>query len=159
MNHIEIKKPDDTIVFFTRHAQSIANVSNYIGIDAPLTLTGRQQAHLLNGHYDLIVISPLRRCVETLLYSGITYGKIIVNNNIREIINATGNILPNEEYTGCESDHEFFARVEQFTKDLEEYCKTYKKILIVSHAYFFNSWYVGGCAPTPPNATIVQLFL
>ena len=58
-------------LYFTRHAESQGNVGSNT-IDSPLTPAGIEQAKLLSGHFDLVVVSPLRRAQETLHYSRIT---------------------------------------------------------------------------------------
>lgn len=56
---------------FCRHAQSYENIG-VSRIDSPLTDYGVEQAKLLTGNYDCVIVSPLRRAIETLHYSNIT---------------------------------------------------------------------------------------
>lgn len=96
-------------------------------IYSPLTDNGINQAKKLSGHYDLIVISPLRRAKETLQYSSITYNNIIINDNFRErIFNTTDRLLSEDKI--IETDQDFFNRVNKFHDGLESLCKKYENI-------------------------------
>lgn len=153
---ITINRHKDTIIHFTRHAQSKSNSNEYKGIDAPLSNLGITQAKQLYGHYDLILISPLRRCFETLLYSSITYNELIVDPNIREKCFEYSDLLPSERFF-IENNENFWKRVDIFHTTLEKHSETPKKILIISHAYFFNSWYMRAVTKAPNNAQIYNL--
>ena len=142
-------------IFYVRHAQSYAN-AGIPRVDSPLTDMGIDQAKLLDGDFDLVILSPMRRCQETLHYSNITYKNLYISNNLRErIFNETDNILLEKHVS--EPDLKFFARCEEFNKELENFCKYYRKILIVGHSYYFNAWYLQGCYPSIRNAEIIKL--
>lgn len=145
-------------IYFTRHAQSTENIGLSM-IDSPLTDEGRKQATKLTGNFDIVIVSPLRRCQETLHYSQIKYNRLIVNNNFRERIFSETNCLM-FEYEHEESDEIFFGRTRKFQDELEAICKENPnaQILLVGHSYFFNSWYRKGCYPSPPNAQIMKIF-
>lgn len=123
----KINKPDDCKVFFTRHAQSMANVSDYKYTDSPLSSKGIKQAQKLQGHFDLVVISPLRRCMETLLCSGITYDNVVINKNLREHIDCSGNVLPNEEFKQNETNESFWGGSISSHMSLMDIVKSIKK--------------------------------
>lgn len=157
---IKIKNPNNVKIHFTRHAQSTANIQKYDGPDAPLSELGVEQAKLLEGKYDLIYISPLRRCMETLLYSSLTYDKIVVCQEIREKVDSFTDILAHENFE-AEPESQFWVRANAFTRILEQKINilpSNSKILIISHGYFFNAWYRRGCFTTPPNAQIYEIF-
>jgi len=140
---------------FIRHGESYGNIGKDM-IDSPLTDKGIEQAKLLNGHYDCVVVSPLRRAKETLHYSSITYDDVITNNNFRErIIGMTDRLLL--EYEEIETDKQFFDRVNKFHIELELLCEKYDNMLLIGHAYFFNAWFRRGCFPSPAHAQLIEL--
>ena len=159
--HINLKMKGVTInnkgakIHFTRHALSQAN-TGLLSIDSPLSQEGIKQAKLLIGDFDCVVLSPLRRTQETLHYSQIKYGYLHICPNFRErVFNESDRLM--FENPVDESDEAFNKRIKRFHQELEELCETYKNILLIGHAYFYNSWYRRGCFPSPANAQIIQL--
>lgn len=142
-------------IFFTRHGQSLGNIG-IESINSPLSELGREQSSKLSGHYDCVVISPLRRCRETLMNSKITYDDLHISYNFRERIFGPSCMLTQEDKE-TESDSDFFIRVNAFHMELETLCMEYKNILLIGHAYFFNAWYRQGCYPPPDNANIIEI--
>lgn len=142
-------------LYFARHAESFGNIGKSC-VDAPLTDTGIEQAKNLNGHFDCVIVSPLRRTKETLHYSNITYDFLQINENFRERIFATHDCLLLESMKE-ENDDEFNNRTRVFHKELEMLCEKYENILLIGHAYYFNSWFRQGCFPSPNHAVIIEL--
>jgi broad specificity phosphatase PhoE len=152
-------------LWFTRHAQSMQNIGHSIP-DSPLSDEGRQQAAKLTGKFDVVVCSVMRRCQETLHYSTITYDRLIIEPLFREEMGAGGNELLNEKQLPWEREpyEHMFIRAQQFTFMLEQVLKsvsesesTTKRVLLVGHACFFNTWYLQGCFKSPHNARIYGL--
>lgn len=144
-------------LFYSRHAQSMAN----IGINTrntELSKLGITQATKLKGHYDVVIRSPLKRCKQTMEHSTITYDKLHVSYNFRERIGSEQDFLDNELFNP-ETDTKFFNRTKAFQRELEAICSENKdkKILLIGHAYYFNAWYRQGCFVPPKNANIIQL--
>lgn len=52
--------------------------------DPPLSPVGRDQAATLSGHYPLVVISPLRRTLDTYVHSDIRGDRVLVSDLLRE---------------------------------------------------------------------------
>jgi broad specificity phosphatase PhoE len=127
-------------IYYLRHAESMANIGIEI-IDSPLSQKGREQAARLAGHYEHVVISPLRRCMETLHYSKITYDVLDINPNLREwITDSTCSHLmlerPDEELY-----EDFRKRIDRWEADLEKYRERgWKKLLIIGHCGFYTYW-------------------
>lgn len=153
MKGIEIKNKKK--LYFTRHAESYGNVGKGI-IDSPLTEEGIIQAGILSGHYDCVVVSPLRRAKETLHYSKITYDHLVISNDFRERVFALTDQMVLDKTT-IETDGDFFNRTLAFHKDLESLCANYDSVLLIGHAYYFNAWYRQGCYPSPAHAEIIDL--
>ena len=112
----------DCEIYFLRHALSKANQSNKNYVDVPLSSEGIEQAKKLYGHFDLVFCSPLRRTKETLHYSNITYDNLIIEHNIREMVQDKTSCLLLENYKGEENINNFWRRTSQFTTDLQNYC-------------------------------------
>jgi hypothetical protein len=86
-------------IYFLRHAQSLANIGHHHCLDAPLSDEGIEQAKKVEGCFDLVLCSPLRRTKETLHYSKIKYGELIIADNAREYIQNLSSCLPLEQRT------------------------------------------------------------
>lgn len=142
-------------LYFTRHAESYGNIGKGI-IDSPLTDEGIKQASHLSGHYQCVIVSPLRRAKETLHYSQITYDNLIIDEHFRERIFGVTDQMVLDNKVG-EDDKSFYIRVNLFHQQLEHLCTKYDTILLIGHAYFFNCWYRRGCYPSPAHATIIIL--
>src|SRR5579871_2093403 len=67
-----------------RHAETEFNKTGLDELDPKITEDGIAQAKKLTGHYDIVFMSPMRRCRETLEHSGITYEKLFVHHIFRE---------------------------------------------------------------------------
>ena len=150
-------------IYFTRHAQSWANVGHQT-IDSSLSREGEKQAAQLEGHFNLILCSPLRRTVETLHHSQLSYDELRIIPELREVRHAISDCLPLEyrpskgEFVK-ESDAELRLRCRIFHSILEHAChqRPGQSILIIGHAYYFNSWYRQRADVPPKNATIIRL--
>jgi hypothetical protein len=73
-----------TTLTFIRHAQSQNNATNISEVDTPLSQLGISQASKLHGNYDLVVISPLTRTLQTFRHSHIFAPRIIISDLVRE---------------------------------------------------------------------------
>ena len=145
--------PANKHLYFTRHAESWGNVGKNT-IDPPLTDKGILEAKKLVGHVDCIVVSPMRRCKETLQYSQFTYNTLIINYNFREKITALQDTLLLEKVT-VETEEQFKARIKLFNQEILALFEQYDNILLIGHAYYLNLWY-NDALPTK-HATIIQL--
>ena len=73
-------KKEKKVIFFIRHGESLHNADpvKHDGIRNPgLSDLGKKQAAQLSGTSDLIIVSPLKRTLETLQFSKIKSKKII----------------------------------------------------------------------------------
>jgi broad specificity phosphatase PhoE len=82
-----------TSVTLLRHAQSTSNDRSNHCIDPALTRKGLNQALSLSGHYDLVLCSPLRRTMETLSCSSITYDHLVIEPILREKISLLSSLM------------------------------------------------------------------
>ena len=127
------EKQKMTYVYLLRHAQSQANIGEHV-VDARLTQYGKSQAAKVDGHFDLVICSIMTRAKETLEYSNISHDKVVYSILAREMKTHIGDFLPGEKRIP-ETPTELMDRLDELVKEIHEYSKNYKRILIVSHYY------------------------
>ena len=126
-----------TNIKFIRHAESTYNAKQEFVKDPPLSSLGKKQAAKIFGHYDVIIISNLKRSLQTLNYSNITYDIIVTDEDCREIRNgAICDYLENEKIIN-ESQSNINKRIIRFTQTVNKLItKGVEDILIISHGAF-----------------------
>jgi len=124
-----------------RHAQSKFNAGQFKDdselLNCPLSDFGKMQAKSLNQTFDVIIISTLKRAMETYLNSCIKADNVIESHLFREQRETSIlNFLEGEEIIPETPDD-----VRKRAREAIEYLKTlnYENIGIISHAYFI--WY------------------
>jgi len=129
-------------IYFLRHGESTFN-DNPINdsIDCPLTLNGIEQAKKIDfssfpNHYSLIISSPLRRCLDTLKNSKLSFDQFEINDLFREIRSGCQSDLLNEnENILIENEQDIKQRINQINFYLlEKKQLNISNILIVTHA-------------------------
>lgn len=75
---------DKRTIRFVRHAQSYQNIDIMHKRNAEITDACKLQARRITGKYDLAIVSPLRRTMQTLQYSAAEFGTILKIDNNRE---------------------------------------------------------------------------
>lgn len=128
-------------ITLTRHALSVFNKYNTQDLDCVITNEGMSQCTSLSGDYDLVILSPLIRTRQTLEYSLIHPKLIVVSQLCREKRDSPCDYLRGEDVVK-ETEDSVIKRVKDFKKELFEYSKKYKDILIISHGIF--GWYLSG---------------
>lgn len=131
------------IITLIRHAESTFNSYGDLSRDCSITLKGIKQASKLNGYYDLIVCSTLKRARQTLDFSSIKYGELIFTDKCREIKDGRPiNIYNGENKEKLfETEQEINKRIEEFINLLKELNTTYKNIAVISHKMFSKRLY------------------
>lgn len=150
-------------LYFTRHAESLENIGISL-VDSPLSDRGRDQARSLGGYYDLVIISPLRRCLETLHYSKIKYARLEICQTFREIRRSEESEMLLEDPIR-ETMEEFKDRIGRFDEWFRETIKSYPtgededvlKVLLIGHGMFFHLWNRSDGPDMPENAEIFRL--
>uniref|UniRef100_A0A6C0CMH0 Phosphoglycerate mutase family protein n=1 Tax=viral metagenome TaxID=1070528 RepID=A0A6C0CMH0_9ZZZZ len=111
--------------------------------DVGLSDIGIQQTKSLDGHYQLVLCSKLKRAVQTLQYSNITYDKIIYTQLLREHMLDKMDLFETEDESFLETpetDQELLFRIGRLKKllrDLLNGLKTPINVLLVGHSDFF----------------------
>lgn len=149
-------------VTFIRHAQSKFNAGQIRDKselkDCLLSDAGLEQAKTLKGCFDLLILTPLKRSMQTYVYSLVTCDKIIICDFFREHRDASGDLnFFGNEVPFNESKEDLYKRIDegiQFLKDQE-----YQNIGIISHSHFI--WHLMnrlGKNPTLiPNCTSLEI--
>ena len=126
-------------IYLLRHCESVFNANPKEQIkDCPLTKKGELQASSIEGYYNLILCSPMKRTRQTLEYSKLTYDKLEINNIIREYKTDICDFLEDEKII-YETENEILNRVSYLKKFLSS-VSGHKKILLISHADIL--WYL-----------------
>lgn len=125
-------------VTFIRHAQSTWNAYGDRSRNVGLSEHGIKQANNLDGEYDLVILSNLRRTKETLENSNIKYKTLYITPLCREILSGTeGDYLEDEEIY-FESDYQIQNRIYNLYSYLLDCKKQHKNICVITHYCFFN---------------------
>lgn len=141
-------------VTFLRHAESVFNVFLHSEMDCDLSLRGIQQARSLEGEYDVIFISCLRRTHQTLLYSHLTAKRIVMTPLCREQRKDICDYMPGEDDGIKESEEELALRIDSFKDFLRRECKPGERVLVISHGDFIDC--ATGRQKYPANAEFVE---
>ena len=120
------------MITFLRHAQSLSNKYGTDTINPSLSTEGKLQAKTLTGHYDLVIISPLKRTMQTFNLSQIKANVVQYSSLVREHIASNTSRLQNEGNL-IETNEEFNYRINQLRLFLLNESRYYKNILVVTH--------------------------
>ena len=120
-------------IYLIRHAETLynADLSYLYTNDVPLTPYGCLQASLLTGHYDVVIVSPLKRTQMTFEHSQIIGDSVYVEPRVREHI-AYQCDRQVEENIELETEHDVKRRCSQF-RDYLRLTYTNQRICIVTH--------------------------
>lgn len=120
------------MISFIRHAESTYNTGEDCDGDVSITKNGIVDSSYLLGKYDLVICSSLKRAIETLQHSNITYDNVIYSDLCREKYEAKDKGLN-------ESNKDFDIRVSDFRDFLNKKRSEGIKIAVISHSHFLFS--------------------
>src|SRR5579885_3006321 len=146
-----------------RHAESLFNAGLYKTeqdiINCKLSENGKIQSKQLNHSFDLLILSPLKRAIETYVNSNIKTKEIMINDLFREYKeNSALNFLENEEVKS-ETKDELNLRIieaKEYLKNLPQ-----NNIGIISHGIFIY-YFIQNCALSPKlihNSEAITFYL
>ena len=119
-----------------RHAESTWNSIGDTSRDCPITDNGKNQSAHLQGDYDVVICSTLKRARQTLDNSNIKYKEVIFTDLCREWL--TGN--PPDYYSGedikYETKEELFDRINKLKELLKDIIKKGKTVCVMTHFCF-----------------------
>lgn len=119
-------------IYLIRHGQSFSNLGYPLIKNSPLTDKGKVQASNLNFEVDTIICSPLRRTMDTLAHSKISYDKVFIYNTVRELICEPGDCFKFESFE-LEEVTSFNHRMRVFTNKLYLLSQKTASIGIITH--------------------------
>ncbi|PAA88139.1 hypothetical protein BOX15_Mlig020676g2, partial [Macrostomum lignano] len=150
-------------VYFCRHAESTYNAHGDSSPDVPLSERGRAQAKALSGHYHIVLCSPMQRARQTIELSKITYSKMLVVPELREVVSVSSDHLAHERSwheTGSQAQERCAAVLQLLKSEAAAAAGGSPRILLVSHCVFGGRLYAHCNADSPRcpklrNAAIV----
>lgn len=145
-------------VTFLRHSQSIFNRDLTSEKDCDLTDFGIEQSKTINGTYDIIICSILKRAKQTLQYSQLQSKELYFTDLCREVRRDICDFLEGEDETNLETDQEIQTRLTLFKEFLKSKAKGRDKILVICHRDFIHE--MGNKKyPEPKNAEMQTIWL
>jgi broad specificity phosphatase PhoE len=142
-------------VHFLRHAESIFNANLTSEKDCALTERGVQQASQVEGEYDIVFCSIMKRTCQTLENSKIKYGRLIFTDLCREKKTTICDYLPYEDETSIDTDEQLDQQIQRFIYFLKSQVSPYQSVLVVSHGDFIHA--LGKRQTSYPNNAEVQI--
>lgn len=130
------------MVVFLRHAESLGNINPTARIQNPgLSDRGMEQIQTIpEGEFDLILVSPMKRALETLKHSRLKGKVVCMTELVREKKCNVSDLLDHEvwplDWTGEEPDHLVWDRVKKFDEVLKGCKHLFPRILVITHACF-----------------------
>ncbi len=123
-------------ISFLRHAESLHNCCESNEPNVGLSAKGIRQASKLSGHYDIVICSPLRSCLDTIVNSKITYDQLLIDYLVRELVEEPCDILDNEIFD-IETEDNLLKRIYFFKQNMKLlYGNKKLNILVVTHSVF-----------------------
>lgn len=121
-------------VTFIRHAQSEYNIGKNNSFNAPITEDGAISCKNLDLNFDLLILSPLKRSIQTYANSNIKTKNIIINELFQECKDKPSNMLDND--TNYETVYDFENRLDNAIKFLKD--RSENNIGIITHHDFVH---------------------
>ena len=130
-----------TSITIIRHGQSEINanpsLSPSLSVNSRLTPLGMEQASNLDFNFDLLILTPLKRSLQTYTCSKIKTKEIMINPLFREWLDGPANLLEREDFK-LETPDELNQRVDKAITWLRQISSCYKSIGIISHFQFLK---------------------
>jgi broad specificity phosphatase PhoE len=120
-----------------RHAESTYNKYRHLQINCDITEEAKIKCSYIEGEYDLIICSSLKRAINTLYYSNIKYKELIITDLCREFKISICDFLENEPIN-YETLDNLYQRIDKFRTLLLKKSLKYQKILVISHTIFIK---------------------
>lgn len=125
-----------------RHSQSTFNAWGSQERNCPLTPEGIKICKNLQGTYDLVICSTLRRARQTLEESNLVYPEVLFSELCREIRGGNPVDYYDNEPLVSETPEQIVSRINEFKQLVQELQKKYAKIAVISHSTFL--WRLSG---------------
>lgn len=141
-------------VSFLRHAESVFNKYLTSEKDCELTPEGVEQAKKVQGHFDIVFCSIMKRTCQTLDHSELTYGRLVFTDLCREKKTTICDYLPYEDETVVDTDEQLENQIQRFLYFLKSQVSPHQTVLVVSHGDFIHA--IGKREKPYPNNAEIQ---
>lgn len=142
------------MIYLINHAQSTRDAGDFNTSDRniPLTDVGCHQSKQLNFSFNILIISPLKRCLETYTNSNVKVGSVIVSELFREHVTTPNNLFEYEDFV-YEMDEDFEQRVKESIEFLKKLDTPNINIGIITHNDYIEKFtqITQGSGLTLPN--------
>lgn len=121
-------------ITFIRHAQSEYNIGQHFSNNVSITKDGIIASNSLNQCFDILILSPLKRAIQTYANSNIKTKKIMISDLFQEFKDKPSNMMDDDK--SYETTENFEIRVNtaiDFLKQLD-----YSNIVIICHHDFIQ---------------------
>lgn len=130
-------------LYLIRHAESEHNAKSKFPdrkeqdfVNTCLTSNGIDQAGKIQGPVNLLILSPMKRCVQTYAHSKLTVGRVVMSDLVREWrVYGPASFLEHEKQE-AEPRAVFMARVEATSQLLKQ--QPENSIAILAHGVFLS---------------------
>ena len=150
---------------FIRHAQSTHNAAlkNYPNLDekdfvnTKLSEEGITQASKISGECELLILSPMKRTLETYIHSKLKVKRLVTSDLFREWTGCgTPSMFELEDHSKKETENDLQNRVTKALEFIKQ--QPEKNIVILSHCVFlrFMCAKIGRGREDFHNAQVVQ---
>lgn len=152
-------------LWLIRHAESKHNIRDRFPnlpeqdfLNTPLSDEGRNQARSIQGPVDLLLVSPLRRTLETYLYSKLMVKRLQTTDLLREFCAYGPASLLDGETPWVETEPQFHERVSKLITFIRAQPET--NITLLSHGVLLGELSRRLGRPTHfPNGAVAQFEL
>lgn len=136
-------------LYLIRHAESTYNEKHQLPsaqhmpeesyVNAPLTRRGKTQASTLDGDTKLLIVSPLRRTIQTYAESKLRVGRLVTSALIRERIQTWSDRMEHETTFDApyESLNDLWKRVHASVAFIKQ--QPEDEITLVSHGLYLST--------------------
>ena len=108
--------------------------------NCPLSNLGIEQSKKLNLQFDMLILSPLKRAIQTYANSNIKTKQLIISPYIREHISWESNWLDFEHNVPAESIEDMHKRIKYVMNMIHS--MPYQNIGIISHSEFLHELFL-----------------
>lgn len=129
------------MIYLIRHTQSTFNAgqSDVRDRNVPLSEDGKLQARNITFSFNILILSPMKRAVETYTYSGIKVARVIMSELFREHVCAYNNLFEYEDFI-YETEDDLIDRVREAAEFLKKLDKPDINIGIITHHDFIQKF-------------------
>lgn len=129
------------MIYLINHAQSTfdSGVSDVKDRNIGLTEEGKIHARNLTFSFNILVLSPMKRAIETYSYSGIKVGSVLMSELFREHVRTPNNLFEFEDFV-YETEEDLVERVRAAAEFLKKIDLPNINIGVITHDEFIQKF-------------------